>query len=129
MNYDVTIIGGGASGLACAVQLNSCGKNLKICLLDAGDRLGKKLAATGNGQGNISNLEMTAVHFHGGNTALVEKIACCDPFEGAKIFSCLFSADEKGRVYPAGRQASALVDDLINSLKSSSIDIFTGERV
>ncbi|MDE7167788.1 MAG: aminoacetone oxidase family FAD-binding enzyme [Clostridia bacterium] len=129
MNYDVTIIGGGASGLACAAQLNKSGKNLKICLLDAGDRLGKKLAATGNGQGNISNLEMTAEHFHGGNTALVEKIACGDPYEGAKIFSCLFSADEKGRVYPAGRQASALVDDLMNSLKDSSIDIFTGERV
>lgn len=129
MNYDVTIIGGGASGLACAVQLNKSSKNLKICLLDAGDRLGKKLAATGNGQGNISNLEMTAEHFHGGNTALVEKIACGDPYEGAKIFSCLFAADEKGRVYPAGRQASALVDDLMNSLKDSSIDIFTGERV
>ena len=129
MNYDVTIMGGGASGLACAVQLNKSGKGLKICLLDAGDRLGKKLAATGNGQGNVSNLEMTAEHFHGGNTALVEKIACGAPYEGSKLFSCLFSADERGRVYPTGRQASALVDDLINSLNDSSVDIFTGERV
>ena len=71
MNYEVTIIGGGASGLACAAPLNKCGKDLKICLIEAGDRLGKKLAATGKGQGNISNLEMTAEHFHGGNTALV----------------------------------------------------------
>lgn len=129
MIYDVTIIGGGASGLACAVQLNKSGKNLKLCLLDAGDRLGKKLAATGNGQGNISNLDMTVKHFHGGNTALVEEIACGNPYEGAQLFSCLFSADERGRVYPAGRQASALVDDLMNSVKNPSIDIFTGERV
>ncbi|MDE6666772.1 MAG: aminoacetone oxidase family FAD-binding enzyme [Clostridia bacterium] len=129
MNYDVTIIGGGASGLACAAQLIKSGKNLKICLLDAGERLGKKLASTGNGQGNISNLEMTAEHFHGGNTTLVEKIACGNPYEGAELFSCLFSADEKGRVYPAGRQASSLVDELINSIKNPSIDIFTGERV
>ena len=128
MNYDVTIIGGGASGLACAAQLKKSGKNLKICLLDAGDRLGKKLAATGNGQGNISNLEMTAEHFHGGNIALVDKIACGDPYEGAKLFGCLFSADDRGRIYPAGRQASALVDDLINSVRSPLTDIFVGKR-
>ena len=51
------------------------GKNLKIALIDAGDRLGKKLAATGNGQGNVSNKELTAEHYHGGNVDLVEKIA------------------------------------------------------
>lgn len=129
MVYDVTIIGGGASGLACAAQLNKSGKNFKICIIEAGERLGKKLAATGNGQGNVSNLEMTMEHFHGGNTALVEKIACSDPYEGAKLFSCLFSADDKGRIYPTGRQASALVDDLIDSVKSPSTDIFTGEKV
>ncbi len=118
------IVGGGAAGLACAVRLNKSGKNLKICLVDAGDRLGKKLAATGNGQGNISNLDMTAERYHGGNISLVEKIACGDPYGGAKLFNCLFSADEKGRIYPAGRQASALADDLINSLKSPNVHTF-----
>ncbi|MDE7082803.1 MAG: aminoacetone oxidase family FAD-binding enzyme [Clostridia bacterium] len=129
MTYDVIIIGGGASGLACAAHLKSKGKNLKICLIDAGDRLGKKLAATGNGQGNISNLDMTAEHYHGGNIALVDKIACEDPFGGAKLFNCLFAADEKGRIYPAGKQASALVDDLINTVTDSLIEVFTNKRV
>ncbi len=76
MDYDVIIIGGGAAGLACATRLNKSGKNLKIALIEAGDRLGKKLAATGNGQGNVSNKELTAEHYHGGNVDLVEKIAC-----------------------------------------------------
>ena len=130
MVYYVIIIGGGASGLACAVRLNKSDKKLKICLIDAGDRLGKKLAATGNGQGNISNTDMTAERYHGGNTALVEKIACADPYAGAGLFNCLFSADEKGRIYPAGKQASALVDDLINSLKNPSVGlILTGLKV
>lgn len=121
MNYDVIIIGGGAAGLACAARLNKSGKSLKICLIDAGERLGKKLAATGNGQGNISNLDMSAEHYHGGNVALVEKIACADVYAGAKLFNCLFTADEKGRIYPAGKQASALVDDLLNSVKNPQI--------
>lgn len=127
--YDVIIIGGGASGLACASRLNNSGKNLKICLLDSGERLGKKLASTGNGQGNISNSEMTISHFHGGNTSLVERIACSDPYAGAKLFDCLFTADEKGRIYPAGKQASALVDNLLINLKNSSgVELLTGVK-
>lgn len=124
-NYDVMIIGGGAAGLACAATLIKGNKSLKICLVDAGDRLGKKLAAAGNGQGNISNIDLTAEHYHGGNVPLVEKIACADPYDGAKLFSCLLSADEKGRIYPAGRQASALVDELIVSLDNPNVHIFT----
>lgn len=118
------IIGGGAAGLACAAQLNKSGKNIKIVLIDAGDRLGKKLAATGNGQGNISNLDMSEKYYHGGNTALATKL-CADPYSGTKLFDCLFSADEKGRIYPAGRQASALVVDLINTVKSPNVHAFT----
>ncbi|MDE6355849.1 MAG: aminoacetone oxidase family FAD-binding enzyme [Clostridia bacterium] len=130
MNYDIIIVGGGAAGLACAARLNKSGKNLKICLIDAGDRLGKKLAATGNGQGNVSNEEMTAEHFHGGNINLAEKIACADPYAGAALFGCLFTADEKGRIYPAGKQASALVDDLSNSLKNPPLALIAiGRKV
>lgn len=125
MNFDVIIVGGGAAGLACATRLNKSGKNLKICLIDAGERLGKKLAATGNGQGNVSNEELDKEHYHGGNLDLVEKIACKNAYAGTELFNCLFTADEKGRIYPAGKQASALVDDLLNSLKNPNVQIFT----
>lgn len=117
-DFDVIVVGGGAAGLACAVKMLKSGKNLKICLVDAGERLGKKLAATGNGQGNISNTDMAPSRYHGGNTSLVEKIACADAYAGARLFNCILCSDEKGRIYPAGRQASALVDSLIFSLKT-----------
>lgn len=119
----MAIIGGGASGLACAAALLKGDKNLKVALYDAGNRLGKKLAATGNGQGNISNTDMSPAHYHGGNVALAEKIACADPYAGTKLFDCLFSADEKGRIYPAGRQASALADSLTYTVKSCGIKL------
>lgn len=130
MHYDVIIIGGGAAGLACAARLNKSGKNLRLCLIDAGERMGKKLSATGNGQGNISNADMSVKHYHGGNCALVDKIACRDAYAGAKLFNCLFTADEKGRIYPAGKQASALTDDLLNSVKNPPIALTsTGRKV
>ena len=128
MNYDVAVIGGGASGMACAVRLLQGNKNLKICLIDAGERLGKKLAATGNGQGNVSNLDMSAEHYHGGNLSLVDKIACSRSYDVTGLFGCLFTADDNGRVYPAGRQASALCDALISKLKGRC-DILLATKV
>ena len=128
MTYDVAVIGGGASGMACAVRLLQGNKNLKICVIDAGERLGKKLAATGNGQGNISNLDMDASHYHGVNIALADKIACSRKFDVTGLFDCLFTADDRGRIYPSGRQASALCDGLISKLKGKC-EIMLATRV
>ena len=48
--YEVIIIGAGASGIMCA--LNSARKTL---LIEASERVGKKILATGNGKCNITN--------------------------------------------------------------------------
>ena len=78
MKYDVAVIGGGASGLACAVRLTEKSQ-LKTVIIEAGDRLGKKLASAGNGQGNISNADLSPSHYFGGGAKLAERIACSDP--------------------------------------------------
>ena len=126
-NYDVAIVGGGASGLACAVILAE-NSNLNTIILEAGERIGKKLASTGNGQGNVSNLHLNREHYFGGNLDLVEKIACGNPSAAERIFDCLFSADERGRIYPAGRQASALGDNLLRKL-SGKVEILLSTTV
>ncbi|HBN12368.1 MAG TPA: hypothetical protein DD415_01995, partial [Clostridiales bacterium] len=128
MKYDVAIIGGGAAGLACAVRLCQSEKQLKILIIEAADRLGKKLAATGNGQGNVSNADMSAEHYFGGGARLAEKLCCGDPYAGAKLFDCLFTEDERGRIYPAGRQASALTDCLMRGIKDGA-DVLLSVKV
>lgn len=126
--YDVAVIGGGAAGMACAARLSE-NKNLKIALIESADRLGKKLARTGNGQGNISNIEMTPSHYHGGGASLAGEIACGDPYEGAKLFNLVCVADERGRIYPAGKQASALVDSLKFTLQKNGVEIMLSSTV
>lgn len=128
INYDVAIIGGGASGMACAVRLAESGKKINVIILEAGERLGKKLAATGNGQGNVSNLDMTPAHYFGGGAYLAERIACKNAYDGCKLFDCLFSADETGKIYPTGRQASALTDNFIRKL-DGRCEIVLGAQV
>lgn len=123
------IVGGGASGLACAVRLLRGGKKCKIKVVDACERPGKKLSATGNGQGNLSNLDMSAEHYHGGGRAFAARLACKNPYAGATLFDCLFVADDRGRIYPAGKQASALTDNLISVLYHGKVGVACGVTV
>lgn len=120
MRYDIAIIGGGASGLACASYLLER-RNLNIAVIDCGNRLCKKLSATGNGQGNISNINMGENHYFGSCANFAKDIACNNPYDGATLFDCLFESDEKGRIYPTGRQASALSDCLIKKTQKAQV--------
>lgn len=127
-NFDVIIIGGGASGLACAVALKREDGSLDIAVCERSDRAGKKLAATGNGQGNISNLDMSPNHYHGSLAPLA-----CDIISGCgdikSLFDCLFVSDRAGRVYPSGRQASSLSDCLIRECARSGVKLLLNSRV
>lgn len=128
---DVAIVGGGAAGLAAAVTLLRNNQNCNVVLIDAGERLGKKLAATGNGQGNVTNADMSASHYFGGNLRLVERL-CCTPDRLSaeqELFHCVITQDEIGRCYPGGRQASALTDSLLFELNRGGARILTATKV
>lgn len=131
MNYDVAIIGGGASGLACAVRLIRRNPKLNIAIIDAGDRFGKKLASTGNGQGNVTNRNMSLEHYFSGNLKIVDKIALSSDRISLEyeLFHCILQADSTGRVYPVGRQASALVDSLLHAVRGSGVRTFLNTKV
>ena len=53
MMYDGIVIGGGAAGMMAAVTAAESGA--KVLLLEANDRLGKKLLITGKGRCNVTN--------------------------------------------------------------------------
>ena len=115
-NFDVAVVGGGAAGLTCALELKRGNSNISVVVIDSCDRLGKKLAATGNGQGNVSNTNLSVRNYHGGGAQLAFNVIGGDYKLPERLFNCLFTADGEGRMYPSGRQASALVDSLMREL-------------
>ncbi len=108
----IIVIGGGASGLACAVMLSRAKK--QVTVLERGLRVGRKLAATGNGQGNVTNLAMGAEYYFSDDNEKVEralgKFGAQSTVDFLSSLGGIFLPDERGRVYPCGRQASAVCD-------------------
>ncbi len=110
------IVGGGASGLFCAL----CHFGNDLVVLEKGDRVGKKLSATGNGQGNVSNVKLTENEYFCKEKERLAKLLRLYPSTYTlglmEQRGGLFVADERGRIYPAGKQASAVTDLLRFSL-------------
>lgn len=127
--YDIAIIGGGASGLACAVRLKELDKNLSVVIIEKGERAGKKIAASGNGQGNVSNLDLGAEHYHGSCAFLAEKLCSSRLYNPLGIFDFLFASDKLGRIYPAGKQGSALSDCLLRKVEKLGIELILSTEV
>ena len=53
MNIDVIVVGGGPAGMFAAITAAQQGNG--VVLLEANDRLGKKLLITGKGRCNVTN--------------------------------------------------------------------------
>lgn len=113
MKYDVLILGGGASGLLAGVMLSRAG--LRTAILEKGPRVGKKLAATGNGRCNLTNLHASADDFGAAAGFVRPAMEAYPPQAVVDIFESLgvvCRPDEEGRVYPMSNQASSVLDVL-----------------
>lgn len=105
------IIGGGSAGCFAAAML---AKNAEdVLILERNDRVGKKLLATGNGQGNLTNTHFSEKNYRGDQELISSVFQAAPParvlgfLEECGIFT---AADERGRVYPLSRQASSVLD-------------------
>lgn len=127
----VLIVGGGASGMFCAIRLARFGIS-DVAIVERNDRLGRKLSATGNGQGNVTNENMSAAHYFsstGSAAGVLQKFGKEQLLRALGDLGGLFGADKTGRVYPASRQASSVTDILRFALAEEGINVLTKTRV
>ena len=110
--YDVAVIGGGAAGLAACVAALRGGA--QVCVLERLPRIGKKLLVTGNGRCNLSNLDVSAQSFSGGEEWQIAPVL--ENFGGAEDFFASLGlytrTDNEGRIYPMSNTASSVLDAL-----------------
>ena len=132
----IVIIGGGAAGLVLADLLAERGVN-GVVVLERSERVGRKLSATGNGQGNITNLYAGETDgYFSSEPNISARLSGLLERYGVKEFEAfwarrgvILSFDERGRAYPSGRQASALTDALRFYATEKGVELRTGARV
>ena len=114
--YNVAIVGGGASGLMAAVELLGGKKPLRgsdVIILEKNDRVGKKLIATGNGQGNLMNENFGKEYYRGESFFVQSFVDATKKIDLEKYLNTLgipICTLGGGRKYPLSRQASAVLD-------------------
>ena len=122
----LAIIGGGASGLAAAIEAADNNPNITITVFDRMAKAGKKILATGNGRCNFSNEDLSPRHFYGDGEFL-RKVLTSSYSDDESFFRemGMLSYHEDGRIYPRSQQASAVRDTLIYKATESGVSLVT----
>ncbi len=120
----VVIIGGGASGLFCAISLKKLNPNLDVVILERLERVGKKILSTGNGKCNFSNINVNSVKYNAPNF-VCNYLSLLPKEELYKMFSemgLLYREDSEGRLYPYSESANSFLDVIRNNIKKYGIE-------
>lgn len=113
-NFQVAIIGGGASGLAAALTLKRLRPELSVVIFEKKEQTGKKLGATGNGRCNLSNE------------------ACSNKDEVFGFFresGIMIRQDGEGRYYPYSEDAKQLASLLTEEALALDVQIELNREV
>lgn len=125
-NNKVAIIGGGASGIFCAIILKKINSSLDVTIYEAQSKIGKKILQTGNGKCNLSN---TAITIDDYNTNLIKNLI--EKFDSNKLISILnemglmIRIDDEGRIYPYSEKATTVLDIFLKQLNDLKVNIVT----
>ncbi len=128
-NYEVAVLGGGFSGLVSAIVLSGFFGGENVLVLEKNDRVGKKILATGNGRGNITNNSVSADDYHSSGEMTdiantLEKYGNKSIIAFFRLLGVPVTADGD-RIYPASLQANSLLDSVRAKLGYLKTDIKT----
>ncbi len=134
MDYDVIVIGGGASGMMAAARAGERGK--RVLLLEKNNDLGAKLKITGGGRCNVTNAEedeQTLLSFYGDAKPFL--FSAFSQFGVKNTFNFFESrglplvVQARKRAFPQTEKAIDVFNVLKECLKKNNVEVRTGSRV
>ena len=126
---DVLVIGGGASGLAAAIEASANGAR-SVAVLEKLERVGKKILATGNGRCNLLNMHASPDDYNAPDfvARVFSRFDAQSDLDFFRRLGLLTTVDGEGRVYPHSLAASSVLDVLRLECRRRDISFFCGEK-
>ncbi len=118
--YDVIIIGAGVSGIFCTINLN---KNLKVLLIDKNEEIGKKLALTGKGRCNITNISdhdefLSNVYNHKFLYSSLSRFNNYDLIDYCYQNNILLKEEDHGRMILKSEKSAEIIEHFAEKIKN-----------
>lgn len=136
MGSKIAIIGAGAAGCFCAIELKRRAPGAEITVLEAGDKPLAKVAVTGGGRCNLTNtfeLVRSLQEVYPRGHALLKNAfhtfgpeATCAWFEREGV---RLTAQDDGCIFPQSQDAMQIVRTLLGLMKALGVTVKCGHRV
>jgi predicted Rossmann fold flavoprotein len=127
---DVIVIGGGAAGLFCAIEAGKRGRN--VVVLEHADRIGKKIAISGGGRCNFTNLNTTADNFISDNPHFCKSaLARYTPVDFVSLVEkhgIPYHEKKLGQLFCDG-SSSRIIEMLLTECSDAGVEIQCGSTV
>jgi len=127
----VAIIGGGASGLLCAIFCAK--KSILVDVYEQNSKCAKKILASGNGRCNITNTNLTCNDYFSQNHHFVDYALKEFGFSEFEKFcqniGLLLDVKDDGRVYPLSNEAKSVASLLIAHAKNLGVNFHTDTKI
>ena len=99
-----------------------------VVIIEKNDRVGKKLLATGNGQGNITNARISEENYYGDKEFVLKAVRLIRKTDLVSYFYKIglpLKECEDGKIYPLSKRANS-VTDLFRAFLSDKAEYITG---
>ncbi len=129
MKYDVIVIGGGPAGMFSAIT--AAGQGRRVLLLEANDRLGKKLLITGKGRCNVTNhcsAQEVLQNVPRNGRFLYSALESCPPAQVIDFFErhgCPLKTERGNRVFPVSDKSQSILECLRKEMLRLKVQVQT----
>lgn len=125
------IIGGGAAGILSALLIARSHPEEEVVILEADERIGRKLLKTGSGRCNLAHEGIRPENYNHPRdvAAFMAREREDEVLATLASFGILTKTDGEGRIYPESESASALLNILVACLDGAHVKVMTGITV